>query len=336
MVVMRHRQNKPPAVPCELLVSLMGFSPETTVLATTLVQPRQLVVIASKSAGGYCDQCLEFLTEHSLMAREMISVRMVDPTDHDALLRDSLRCPGQRERASPRRSHGRKEDHECRRGLRCMECWPAGLLSRKPCLQRTDAKTRTGTRGARCPRTTDARSPLKMSRAPSSLETQPLAVELARERLRKQVVADLLVAMNTDPRAVSHHVGGELCLMFLPRALESLTRDVREEISTEELLEPVRDDLTRACHIVLERDQKGEGLVLRINSENWYLIVKPGRPAWVVVAIHPRTVRVPSCVYRIGLAANRAKRRNDGRHAFAAVAPRASSTARSRPETRPM
>lgn len=84
-VVIHHRQTTPVAVPCDLLVSLMGFSPETTVLTTTLVQPRQLVVIASKSAERYCDQCVEFLTGQSLMAREMISVRMVDPTNHDAL-----------------------------------------------------------------------------------------------------------------------------------------------------------------------------------------------------------------------------------------------------------
>ncbi len=92
-VVMHHRRNKPTAVPCELLVSLMGLSPETTVLTTTLVQPRQLVIVASKSAERYCEQCIAFLMEHALIAREKISVRMVHPTDHDALfatLRDVL------------------------------------------------------------------------------------------------------------------------------------------------------------------------------------------------------------------------------------------------------
>lgn len=84
-VVVHHQQHKPPVAPCELLVSLMGFSPETTVLATTLVQPRQLVIIASKRAERYCEQCIAFLTEHALIASEMISVRMVDPTNHDAL-----------------------------------------------------------------------------------------------------------------------------------------------------------------------------------------------------------------------------------------------------------
>lgn len=129
-----------------------------------------------------------------------------------------------------------------------------------------------------------------MSSSPPSIKTQPLAIELARERLRKQAVAELLAGMNTDPRAVSHHVGGELCLILAARALESIARDLGDELSTDELIEPVRDDLTRACQIVLERDQQGDGLVLKINSENWYLVVKPARPAWKVVAIRPRTV----------------------------------------------
>ncbi len=63
----------------------MGFSPETTVLATALVRPQRLVIVASSNAERYCEQCIEFLVEHALVAREVISVRMVDPTDHDAL-----------------------------------------------------------------------------------------------------------------------------------------------------------------------------------------------------------------------------------------------------------
>ena len=85
VVVKHHQQRVPTAASCELLVSLMGLSPETTVLATALVRPQQLVIVASKNAERYCEQCIAFLTEHTLIAREMISVRMVDPTNHDAL-----------------------------------------------------------------------------------------------------------------------------------------------------------------------------------------------------------------------------------------------------------
>ncbi len=107
-----------------------------------------------------------------------------------------------------------------------------------------------------------------MSSSPPSIKTQPLAIELARERLRKQAVAELLAGMNTDPRAVSHHVGGELCLILAARALESIARDLGDELSTDELIEPVRDDLTRPCQLVLERDQQGGGRVLKVSSEN--------------------------------------------------------------------
>jgi hypothetical protein len=85
MVVKHHRQQVPAAASCELLVSLMGLSPETTVLATAFVRPQQLVIVASKNAERYSEQCIAFLAEHKLIAREMISVRMVDPTKHDAL-----------------------------------------------------------------------------------------------------------------------------------------------------------------------------------------------------------------------------------------------------------
>jgi hypothetical protein len=37
-VVMHHQQRVAAAATCELLVSLMGFSPETTVLATVFVR----------------------------------------------------------------------------------------------------------------------------------------------------------------------------------------------------------------------------------------------------------------------------------------------------------
>jgi hypothetical protein len=84
-VVKHHRQRVSTVASCELLVSLMGFSPETTVLATAFLRPQQLVIVASKNAERYCEQCIAFLTEHTLSAREAISVRMVDPTDHDAL-----------------------------------------------------------------------------------------------------------------------------------------------------------------------------------------------------------------------------------------------------------
>lgn len=84
-VVKHHQQQAAPLPPCELLVSLMGLSPETTVLATAFVRPQRLMIIASRKADHYCEQCTDFLTEHKLIEPEAISARFVEPTDHDAL-----------------------------------------------------------------------------------------------------------------------------------------------------------------------------------------------------------------------------------------------------------
>jgi hypothetical protein len=85
MVVAHHRQNMPAESRCELLVSLMGLSPETTVLVTAFLHPQRLVIIASRNADQYCEQCLHFLAEHGLLERGAIDFRMVEPTDHSAL-----------------------------------------------------------------------------------------------------------------------------------------------------------------------------------------------------------------------------------------------------------
>ncbi len=84
-VVSYHQSRPAPDVSCELLISLMGFSPETTVLATTFVRPKRLVIVASKSAESYSEQCIEFLDRQALLAREATRVRFVDPTNHHVL-----------------------------------------------------------------------------------------------------------------------------------------------------------------------------------------------------------------------------------------------------------
>lgn len=84
-VVLHHRQNMPAESRCELLVSFMGLSPETTVLVTAFLRPQRLVIISSRNADQYCEQCLNFLAEHGLLERGAIDSRMVDPTNHRAL-----------------------------------------------------------------------------------------------------------------------------------------------------------------------------------------------------------------------------------------------------------
>lgn len=84
--VVQHHQELPSAVvPCDLLVSLSGFSPETTVLATTFVRPQRLFVIASQTTEAYGQQSMRFLVKSGLMSAERIEMRIVDPSDPEAL-----------------------------------------------------------------------------------------------------------------------------------------------------------------------------------------------------------------------------------------------------------
>lgn len=121
-------------------------------------------------------------------------------------------------------------------------------------------------------------------------DAQPLAVQLARERFRQQAMAGLLTGMNTDPAAMSHDLGGELWLMLTQSVCDRIEEGHTAGLSPDELIEAVRSDLSRACHLVLERNRQGDGPILKINSANWFLIVKPDCPAWVVVAIRPQTM----------------------------------------------
>lgn len=84
-VVRHHQQDAAPGPRIELLVSLMGLSPETTVISTAFLKPTRLEIVTSHHSPKYSDQCIEFLTANALMRREVISVRRVDPTDHNEL-----------------------------------------------------------------------------------------------------------------------------------------------------------------------------------------------------------------------------------------------------------
>ncbi len=87
-------------------------------------------------------------------------------------------------------------------------------------------------------------------------EAQPLAVQLARERFRQQAMAGLLTGMNVDPAAVSHDLGGELWLILTQSACDRIEEEQAAGISIDELIESIRGDLSRACHLVLERDRQ--------------------------------------------------------------------------------
>lgn len=92
--VVAHQQSKgKPLASCDLLVSLMGFSPETTVITTALLRPLRLVIVASENAKWHLELCRTFLSQHKLLAVDLVSSRMIDPLDHGGffkLLTDEL------------------------------------------------------------------------------------------------------------------------------------------------------------------------------------------------------------------------------------------------------
>jgi len=75
------------------LVSLMGFSPETTVLSTLVLRPKTLVIVYSENARESARPALAYLEREGLIDtfdRELISVNAYDPGDIYAKIRDAL------------------------------------------------------------------------------------------------------------------------------------------------------------------------------------------------------------------------------------------------------
>jgi len=66
-----------PYAPVDLLVSLSGFSPETTIFAAAFLRPRELLVLVSNSARGGID----YIRDHVAIPSSHVDVQRVDPLD---------------------------------------------------------------------------------------------------------------------------------------------------------------------------------------------------------------------------------------------------------------
>ncbi len=64
------------------LASLMGYSPETTILATCILRPKKLVVLASSNTLPSYDRAHAFLSARSVLPPSAIFLVPTDPTDH--------------------------------------------------------------------------------------------------------------------------------------------------------------------------------------------------------------------------------------------------------------
>ena len=65
----------------DTLVSLMGFSPETTVISTSILRPQRLLIVFSENAAGSYDQASAYLTSHEIMRFSQIQGVTIQPTD---------------------------------------------------------------------------------------------------------------------------------------------------------------------------------------------------------------------------------------------------------------
>ena len=83
--VLEHLAEKGAILPEEerpdLMVSLMGFSPETTVISAAIVRPRKLVVILSEKTEKYFDIAADFITSQKIVAHSGLHHESVNPTD---------------------------------------------------------------------------------------------------------------------------------------------------------------------------------------------------------------------------------------------------------------
>ncbi len=66
---------------CKLLFSILGFSPETTVLATVAMNPQELVIITGGETKHYYDLIVEFMLEHKILRPHQIKLEEVDVHD---------------------------------------------------------------------------------------------------------------------------------------------------------------------------------------------------------------------------------------------------------------
>jgi hypothetical protein len=65
----------------DTLVSLMGFSPETTVMSAALLRPQTLLVVLSEKAEASYDRAHAFLTAHKILRHSQIEKVTIPPTD---------------------------------------------------------------------------------------------------------------------------------------------------------------------------------------------------------------------------------------------------------------
>ncbi len=83
----------------DLLVSLMGFSPETTVICAAMARPAELVVVRSEETNRFFDIAAPFLTSNEIVPWSGLHHVSVDPTNPADIYDAVYRHLGQHKRA---------------------------------------------------------------------------------------------------------------------------------------------------------------------------------------------------------------------------------------------
>jgi hypothetical protein len=81
-VVEYHQLRRTPVQGFDFLLSLMGMSPETTVLTVNFLRPRKLIVAVSRNAEDYFHQCAAFLAASGLLPHSAVRMIPVDSSDY--------------------------------------------------------------------------------------------------------------------------------------------------------------------------------------------------------------------------------------------------------------
>lgn len=74
---------------CDCLVSLMGFSPETTVLAAAAVRPKRLYVVTGEKTEENYDLAHQFLVKHHILKHSQIRLESIHP-DHPSEIYEAI------------------------------------------------------------------------------------------------------------------------------------------------------------------------------------------------------------------------------------------------------
>lgn len=81
LIVQNITDEQKPPISCEILFSLMGFSPETTVLSTVSMKPDELVILTGDNTKQFYNLIMKFFIEYKILEPHQIRLEKIDIND---------------------------------------------------------------------------------------------------------------------------------------------------------------------------------------------------------------------------------------------------------------